>query len=24
MPAQPSLNDDQVKALAEYVKSLGH
>ena len=24
MPPQPSLIDDQVKALAEYVKSLGH
>jgi mono/diheme cytochrome c family protein len=24
MPAQPSLSDDQVKALAQYVKSLGH
>jgi mono/diheme cytochrome c family protein len=24
MPPQPSLSDDQVKALAQYVKSLGH
>jgi mono/diheme cytochrome c family protein len=24
MPAYPSLNDDQVKALVEYVKGLGH
>ena len=24
MPAQPTLSDDQVKALADYVKSLGH
>jgi mono/diheme cytochrome c family protein len=24
MPAQPSLNDDQVKALVQYVKGFGH
>jgi high-affinity iron transporter len=24
MPAQPSMNDDQLKALAQYVKGLGH
>lgn len=24
MPAQPSLNDDQVKTLVQYVKGLGH